>query len=105
MPLSPVRPRVEPLLREMLGLALRRHRHRRGATLRDLALESRVSLAYLSEIERGQKEPSSEILSAVCGALDITVLDLVGDAQRGFVAFEAGTVSALVPAVPIALAA
>ena len=69
-----------PLLREILGEILRRKRAERGSTLRDVADTSRVSLAYLSEVERGQKEASSEILGAVCQALGITILELVSEA-------------------------
>lgn len=81
-PLSPVDDRSEPLLRELLGEVLRRKRSQRGRTLRDVADAARVSLAYVSEVERGQKEASSEILGAVCQALDITMLELIGDAHR-----------------------
>ncbi|MGH3423864.1 MAG: helix-turn-helix domain-containing protein [Nocardioidaceae bacterium] len=73
---------TEPLLREVFGEVLRRARRDRGRTLRTVAQASRVSLAYLSEIERGQKEASSEILGAVCTALGISVLDLVTQAHH-----------------------
>ena len=65
--LAPVPPAPEPapLLREALGDALRSERRARGRTLRDVAKASQVSLAYLSEIERGQKEASSEIIASV----------------------------------------
>ncbi|MEU9744332.1 helix-turn-helix domain-containing protein [Streptomyces niveus] len=68
----------EPLLRDLVGAALRRARLRQGRTLRDVADQARVSLPYLSEIERGRKEASSEVLAAVCGALGLRLADLVG---------------------------
>lgn len=74
--------RTEPLLREVFGDVLRRVRAARGLTLRDVAEDAQVSLAYVSEVERGQKEASSEILGAVCRALDITMLELVSAASR-----------------------
>jgi transcriptional regulator with XRE-family HTH domain len=73
---------IQPLLREVYGRLLRRLRQRQGRTLAEVAAEAGVSMAYLSEIERGLKEPSSEILAAVCGALDSTVVQLVGAAHQ-----------------------
>ncbi|MEY9212289.1 helix-turn-helix transcriptional regulator [Thermobifida halotolerans] len=69
----------EPLLRHLIGDALRRARRERGLTLREVAEASQVSLPYLSEIERGRKEPSSEVLAAVYRALDLRLADLLGD--------------------------
>lgn len=60
------------LLRHAIGSVLRRIRTERGTTLRQLSEESRVSVPYLSEIERGRKEASSEILAALCRVLDVT---------------------------------
>jgi transcriptional regulator with XRE-family HTH domain len=59
------------LFRASLGDVLRAERMRQGMTLRDLSSVARVSLGYISEIERGQKEASSELLAALCEALDI----------------------------------
>lgn len=59
------------LLRAHLGEALRRARQEQGRTLRQVSADAAVSLGYLSEVERGQKEPSSELLSAICMALDL----------------------------------
>ncbi|SER43205.1 helix-turn-helix domain-containing protein [Corynebacterium cystitidis] len=70
----------EPLLREALGLSLRAFRADKGITLRDLAQRSRVSPGYLSELERGQKEVSSELLASVCHALDTTVAEVLVEA-------------------------
>ena len=73
---------VEPLWRETVGHELREERHRQERTLADVAEESGVSTQYLSEVERGLKDPSSEILSAVAGALDLTVRQLSVRAAR-----------------------
>ena len=68
----------EPLLRDVLGELLRRERNLQGRTLSDVAQAAQVSKPYLSEVERGRKEPSSEILSAICASLGIALVDLVG---------------------------
>jgi transcriptional regulator with XRE-family HTH domain len=65
------------LLRESVGQALRRNRTAQSRTLRDVARDARVSLGYLSEVERGQKEASSELLSAICDALGVTLSSLM----------------------------
>src|ERR1700752_2409724 len=57
------------LLRQLLGDVLRRLRIRQGRTLREVSASARVSLGYLSEVERGRKEASSELLAAICAAL------------------------------------
>jgi transcriptional regulator with XRE-family HTH domain len=70
------------VLRQHLGDELRRQRQQQGRTLRQVSAAARVSLGYLSEIERGQKEASSELLASICGALDVPlsqVLRNVGD--------------------------
>lgn len=59
------------LFRRLLGDVLRDQRMQRGLTLREVSAEARVSLGYISEIERGQKEASSELLASLCAALDI----------------------------------
>jgi transcriptional regulator with XRE-family HTH domain len=59
------------LFRRLLGDVLREHRRSQGRTLRDVSAEARVSLGYVSEIERGQKEASSECLAAICAALNL----------------------------------
>ena len=61
------------LLRSHIGSALRTSRVSQGRTLRDVAKRARVSLGYLSEVERGQKEASSELLNSICTALDISL--------------------------------
>ncbi|HEX5204197.1 helix-turn-helix domain-containing protein [Paractinoplanes rhizophilus] len=70
-----VRPR--PLLRTVVGETLRRHRQEQRRTLAEVAREAAVSVQYLSEVERGRKEPSSEILAAVCEALGVELSELV----------------------------
>lgn len=59
------------MLRERIGEVLREVRMRQGRTLRQVSQQAQVSLGYISEIERGQKEPSSELLAAICAALDV----------------------------------
>ncbi len=65
------------LLRRLLGDVLRRQRQRQGRTLREVSAAARVSLGYLSEVERGQKEASSELLAAICQALDVRMSDML----------------------------
>jgi transcriptional regulator with XRE-family HTH domain len=65
------------LLRRMLGDVLRRHRLRQERTLRDVSVAAGVSLGYLSEVERGRKEASSELLAAICGALDVSLSEVL----------------------------
>ena len=70
------------LLREVIGDVLRRARIDQGRTLREVSDAARVSLGYLSEVERGRKEASSELLGAICGALEVPlsrVLSSAGD--------------------------
>lgn len=67
------------LMRHAIGAVIRERRRGSGLTLRELSLASRVSLPYLSEIERGRKEVSSEILEAICAALGIEAWELVRD--------------------------
>ncbi|HQY99083.1 MAG TPA: helix-turn-helix transcriptional regulator [Propionicimonas sp.] len=70
--------RERPLLmRELLGESLRELRTSESLTLREVSGRARVSLGYLSEIERGQKEASSELLNAICGALDVPLSALL----------------------------
>jgi transcriptional regulator with XRE-family HTH domain len=70
------RPRPEPLWREVVGARMRHLRRRRGLTLVEVAGRAGISSQYLSEVERGRKDPSSEVLAAIAGALDCAVLDL-----------------------------
>lgn len=68
------------LLRRLLGDVLRRHRVRQSRTLRDVSAAAGVSLGYLSEVERGRKEASSELLASICTALDISLSEVLREA-------------------------
>ncbi|MDQ4116367.1 MAG: helix-turn-helix transcriptional regulator [Actinomycetota bacterium] len=85
------------LLREAIGSGLRRARTLRRRTLRDISRVARVSLGYLSEVERGRKEPSSELLAAICEALDMTVADLLVEVAAEMAVAGARTDDVLVP--------
>ncbi|KQU53813.1 DNA-binding protein [Rhodococcus sp. Leaf278] len=67
------------LLREALGDSLRRTRVAQSRTLREVSNTARVSLGYLSEVERGRKEASSELLAAICDALAVPLADVMSD--------------------------
>lgn len=67
------------LVREAVGLTLRAARTSQNRTLRDVARDARVSLGYLSEVERGQKEASSELLNAFCVALGLSLSGVFND--------------------------
>jgi transcriptional regulator with XRE-family HTH domain len=75
----------QPLLRTMFGEVLRRIRLDQGRTLADVARAAKVSMPYLSELERGRKEASSEVLAAICAALGIEIADLLAEASRDLV--------------------
>jgi transcriptional regulator with XRE-family HTH domain len=72
----------EPLWREAVGRELRDERREVGRTLADVAEQAGVSTQYLSEVERGRKEPSSEVLHAVAGALGLRLVDLTARVSR-----------------------
>src|SRR5205823_1491134 len=72
------------LLRQLLGEALRHARLRQQRTLREVSASARVSLGYLSEVERGQKEASSELLAAICDALDVRLADVLREVSDSF---------------------
>ncbi len=65
------------VLRQVIGDELRRRRQDQGRTLRDVSGAAAVSLGYLSEVERGQKEASSELLAAICDALEVSLADVL----------------------------
>lgn len=73
---------LEPLLRELLGQALRSRRREHGRTLADVAAQAGVSMQHLSDVERGRKDASSEMLAAICGALGTSVAELMITAAR-----------------------
>ncbi|GAA4410993.1 helix-turn-helix domain-containing protein [Actinokineospora soli] len=94
----------DPLWREALGERLRATREERGDRLVDTAERAGISPQYLSEIERGRKEPSSEMIAAVTGALGVDLADLlIGIAGR--VRQHRGTGPARRPAGPVLMAA
>jgi transcriptional regulator with XRE-family HTH domain len=95
------------LLRTQLGNTLRGHRQRQRRTLRDVSGVARVSLGYLSEVERGQKEASSELLASICDALDLELADLLAEVSlelRGVRVGHAGEVRPLAPSAETAAA-
>jgi transcriptional regulator with XRE-family HTH domain len=81
------------LLRTHIGSTLRQARISQGRTLRDVAKAARVSLGYLSEVERGQKEASSELLNSICQALDLSLLTVMTDVAIAIRATEAPSLS------------
>ncbi len=87
----PRRPR--PLLRTKIGEALRRIRRAQGRTLAEVSRTARVSMPYLSEVERGRKEASSEILAAICDALRIDLADLLAGVAGDLAGAAGGRVS------------
>ncbi len=68
-----------PLFRQVLGETLRSRRLGQARTLREVSGDARVSLGYLSEVERGQKEASSELLAAICDALGVELAEILDD--------------------------
>jgi transcriptional regulator with XRE-family HTH domain len=84
------------LFRRLLGDVLRDRRMRRGMTLREVSAEARVSLGYISEIERGQKEASSELLASLCTALDVPLSDVLREVSDA-VAVEEAAIAATTP--------
>ena len=85
------------LLRTQLGNTLRGHRLRQRRTLRDVSGRARVSLGYLSEVERGQKEASSELLASICDALDVELADLLAEVSLELRGAAGGAVRPLAP--------
>jgi transcriptional regulator with XRE-family HTH domain len=72
----------EPLMRDLIGDLLRRTRVEQGRTLREVAEDAQVSLPYLSEVERGRKEASSEVLAAIYRSLGLSIVDVFGELHR-----------------------
>ena len=107
-------------MRQFVGEVLRARRLGAGLTLRDVSAKARVSPGYISEVERGQKEPSSELLAALTTALDVRLSELLIDVSALLAVEEAnalaggaslqakpawGTVSSIAPATVSASAA
>jgi transcriptional regulator with XRE-family HTH domain len=84
------------LLRRVIGDALRARRQGQHRTLREVSTAANVSLGYLSEIERGQKEASSELLAAICEALGARLSELLGEVS-GTLALAEGVEGVLLP--------
>lgn len=81
------------LLRIHIGSALRDARIEQGRTLRDVAACANISLGYLSEVERGQKEASSELLNAICLALDLSLVKVISTVQSSIERVEGPTLT------------
>jgi transcriptional regulator with XRE-family HTH domain len=79
------------MFRRLLGDVLRERRLEQGLTLRQVSAGARVSLGYISEIERGQKEASSELLASLCTALDTPLSAVLHDVSRAVAVEEAAT--------------
>ncbi|WP_374999560.1 helix-turn-helix domain-containing protein [Aeromicrobium sp. CTD01-1L150] len=87
-------------MRQLIGEILRARRLAQGLTLRDVSARARVSLGYISEVERGQKEPSSELLSALATALDVPLSKVLLDVSTLLAIQEAtdlASVSSITP--------
>jgi len=92
----------KPVLRQFIGEVLRNRRLAAGLTLRDVSAKARVILGYISEVERGHKEPSSELLSALTTALEVPLSKVLLDVSALVAAEEASelaTVSSIAPDV------
>ncbi|HET6168004.1 MAG TPA: helix-turn-helix transcriptional regulator [Marmoricola sp.] len=89
------------LFRRQLGDVLRGERMRRGMTLRELSSEARISLGYISEIERGQKEASSELLYSLCEALDVPLSEVLREVSDTVAVEEQRVASESVVEVPV----
>ena len=85
------------LLRRLLGDVLRERRRDQGRTLREVSASARVSLGYLSEVERGQKEASSELLGSICEALDVPLSEVLREVSDNLALAKTMPVVAPVP--------
>ena len=83
------------VFRRLLGEVLRAQRMRQGRTLRQVSADARVSLGYISEIERGQKEASSELLASICSALDVPLSEILSEVSDAVALEEAAIAMAL----------
>ncbi|MFJ6439621.1 helix-turn-helix domain-containing protein [Streptomyces sp. NPDC091649] len=89
LPAAVPAPPREPLWRDLVGEVLRRERRAQGRTLKDVSDASRISMAYLSEVERGRKEASSEVLAAAAQALGLSLADVLALAGEQLVSLAA----------------
>ena len=85
------------MFRRLLGDVLRDARTRQGLTLRELSAGARVSLGYISEIERGQKEASSELLASLCAALDLPMSQVLREVSVAAAVEEAASAPTPLP--------
>ena len=99
---DPARPM---LLRELIGESLREERVAQSRTLREVSKAARVSLGYLSEVERGQKEASSELLASICSALDLPLSVVLNVVSEKMAMYERVTPLPTVRSMPQAAAA
>lgn len=97
----------EPLWRQVVGGALRGKRRAQGRTLKEVSEAARISMPYLSEIERGRKEASSEVLAAAAGALGLSLADLLALTQRDLAPADrrARPEASAAPSAPLRIAA
>ena len=86
------------VLRREIGEVLRGVRQHQGRTLREVSSQARVSLGYLSEVERGQKEASSELLAWICQALDIPMSQMLREVADRMAVLEGVQIPDTVPA-------
>ncbi|MGD7705694.1 helix-turn-helix domain-containing protein [Microlunatus sp. Y2014] len=84
-------------MRELLGASLRAERVSQGRTLREVSSGARVSLGYLSEVERGQKEASSELLAAICSALEVPMSSVLSTVSNEMAVQELAQHKAVTP--------
>jgi len=89
-----------PVLRNEIGDVLRDARLLQGKTLRDISSGARVSLGYLSEVERGQKEASSELLASICDALDVPMSAILREVSDRFASAESLSQVPVMPKIP-----
>ncbi|MCW2834035.1 MAG: helix-turn-helix domain protein [Nocardioides sp.] len=89
------------LFRRLLGDVLRSERMQRGMTLREVSAEARVSLGYISEIERGQKEASSELLASLCAAMDLPLSEVLREVSDAVALEEVALELHSIEATPI----
>ena len=85
------------LLRREVGDVLRGHRRAQGRTLREVSATAAVSLGYLSEVERGEKEASSELLASICAALELPLSQMLSDVSGRVAETESLTATVSLP--------
>jgi len=91
------KPARKPLLREAFGSVIREHRVESGRTLREVSSDAQMALGYLSEVERGQKEPSSEVLASLCQAMNLPLVVLLSKVAAIMQEFEGPVIPDTIP--------